>query len=61
MILALQIAVVSFVAMILVFVAQDFLWRSRELYEWLAQWARVLFVIAVVSGAVALLLVIGGA
>ena len=61
MTLALQIAVISFLSMILVFVAQEFLWRRRELYEWLAQWAIVLFVIAVVSGAVALLLVIGGA
>ena len=61
MTLALQIAVISFLSMILIFVAQEFLWRRRELYVWLARLAIVLFVIAVVSGAVALLLVIGGA
>ena len=61
MTLALQTAVVYFLAMILVLVAQELLWRHRELCRFLSRLAIVLFVIAVVSGAVALLLVIGGA
>ena len=64
MTLALQIAVISFLSMILVFVAQEFLWglwRDRELYGFLSGLVTVLFVIAVVSGGVALLIVIRSA
>ena len=64
MTLALQIAVISFLSIILVSVAQEFLWglwRDRGLYRFLSGLATVLFVIAVVSGGVALLIVIRSA
>ena len=64
MTLALQINVISFLSMILVCVAQEFLWelwRDRELYGFLSGLVTVLFVIAVVSGGVALLIVIRSA
>ena len=61
MTLVLQTAVIATASVLLVFVAQELLWRHYELYRFLTRLSIALFVIAVVFGTVALLLVIGGA